>query len=143
MHLDPSQYALHINFPGGMPVDGPSAGIAMATAVYSAIKGIPVLHTVAMTGEMSIRGLVRPVGGIPAKIEAAKEAGANIIIIPKDNWQESFRDDPDAKIVPVERFEDVLRFALVGGLEDGKPQFDAAQIMTAGQAVGGGLPSAQ
>jgi Lon-like ATP-dependent protease len=141
--LDLSNTALHINFPGGMPVDGPSAGIAIATAIYSAVKGIPVLNTVAMTGEMSIRGLVRPVGGIPAKIEAAKEAGAKVVMIPRENWQESFRDDPDVKLVPVERFEDVLRLALVGGLDSEPPAFGAASLLPASPAVGGALPSAQ
>jgi len=117
-NVDARDYDLHVNFPGGMPVDGPSAGIAMATAIYSAIKGIPVLNTIAMTGEISIRGLVRPVGGVPSKIEAAVEAGATCVIIPKENWQESFCQLPNIKIVPVERFEDVLRLALVGGLEE-------------------------
>ncbi|MCL6517792.1 ATP-dependent protease LonB [Alicyclobacillus sp.] len=110
--LNVRDYDLHVNFPGGMPVDGPSAGIAMATAVYSAITGIPVSNTVALTGELSIRGLVRPVGGVPTKIEAAREAGAQTVIIPKENWQEIFLQMDGIKVVPVERFEDVLRLAL-------------------------------
>jgi Lon-like ATP-dependent protease len=116
--VDASDYDLHINFPGGMPVDGPSAGIAMATAIYSAIKGIPVHNTVALTGELSIRGYVRPVGGVPAKIEAAAQAGATAVIIPKENWQEMFLQFDGIKVIPVERLEDVLRFALVGGLDE-------------------------
>lgn len=141
--LDLSKTALHINFPGGMPVDGPSAGIAIATAVYSAVKQIPVQNTVALTGEISIRGLVRPVGGVPAKIEAAREAGAKIVIIPRENWQESFRNDPDLKIIPVERFEDVLRFALVGGMSDEDRPYDAPAVLPASPAVGTVFPSAQ
>lgn len=111
-------YDLHMNFPGGMPVDGPSAGIAMATAIYSAIKGIPVLNTVAMTGEISIRGLVRPVGGVPSKVEAAMEAGATHVVIPQENWQEMFLQYHGITVIPVDKFEDVLRFALVGGMEE-------------------------
>lgn len=116
--IEVANYDLHVNFPGGMPVDGPSAGIAMATAVYSAIRGIPVQNTVAMTGELSLRGQVKPVGGVPSKIEAAAEAGAQVVIIPKENWQDTFRADGTPKIVPVEYFEDVLRLSLVGGLEE-------------------------
>jgi len=69
---DCSCYDIHLNFPGGVPVDGPSAGIAIAAAVYSAIKNLPISSEIAMTGEISIRGKVRPVGGVVAKIEAAK-----------------------------------------------------------------------
>ncbi|QRF23193.1 ATP-dependent protease LonB [Alicyclobacillus sp. TC] len=115
--LHPFSYDLHINFPGGAPVDGPSAGITMAVAVCSAITRIPVLNTVAMTGELSIRGLVRPVGGVPAKIEAAKEAGAEVVLIPKENWQETFHNMNGIKIVPVEKLTDVLKLSLVGGVE--------------------------
>ena len=85
MGLNLRDYDIHLNFPGGIPLDGPSAGIAMATAIYSSITGQPVKPKVAMTGEISVRGLVRPVGGVIAKIEAAAEAG-----IPGDiaehNW---------------------------------------------------------
>ncbi len=123
--LNLSEYRIHINFPGGVPVDGPSAGIAIATAIYSAIRGIPVSNTVAMTGEISIRGLVRPVGGVAAKIEAAREAGAKLVIIPKENWQETFSQLDGVKVVPVERFEDVLRLSLVGGMDEVFRPFDA------------------
>lgn len=137
--IDVAAYDIHINFPGGTPVDGPSAGVAMAVAIYSAIKGIPVLNTVAMTGEISIRGLVRPVGGVPTKIEAAIEAGAEIVVIPKENWQEVFRGYNQVKVVPVEKFEDALRFALVGGIEDVPINFDRTAV--AGSSVGNALPS--
>ncbi|MCL6549324.1 MAG: ATP-dependent protease LonB, partial [Alicyclobacillus sp.] len=129
-NLDSRNYHLHINFPGGMPVDGPSAGIAMATAIYSAITGIPVLNTVAMTGEISIRGLVRPVGGVPAKIEAAVEAGAKTVIIPKENWQEVFRQYQDVRVVAVEKFEEVLNCALIDGFKGTHAPFDRKMVMT-------------
>lgn len=138
--VDVTNYHLHINFPGGTPVDGPSAGTAMATAIYSAIKGIPVLNTVAMTGEISIRGLVRPVGGVPAKIEAAAEAGATVVIIPKENWQDLLRKYDGIRVIPVEKFEDVLRFALVGGIEESQPVLDKSVVVPG--AVVHGLPSA-
>jgi len=110
--VDPRDYDLHINFPGGIPVDGPSAGITVATAVYSAITGRPVNHRVAMTGELSIRGLVRPVGGIVAKTEAARAAGAEVVLIPQENWQESFAHLA-IRVVPVRRIQEVLEAALV------------------------------
>ncbi|MBX5436587.1 MAG: ATP-dependent protease LonB [Alicyclobacillaceae bacterium] len=137
--LDARHYHLHINFPGGMPVDGPSAGIAMATAIYSAVTGVPVLNTVAMTGEISIRGLVRPVGGVPAKIMAAAEAGATTVIIPKENWQEVFRQYEGVRVVAVEKFEDVLRHALVDGVK-GPLAFDRKMVV-APTAMGAAMPS--
>jgi len=85
-------YDIHLNFPGGVPVDGPSAGIAIAAAVYSAIKNLPISSEIAMTGEISIRGKVRPVGGVVAKIEAAKNAGIKKVLIAKENWQDLFED---------------------------------------------------
>ncbi|MGB9802991.1 ATP-dependent protease LonB, partial [Desulfofundulus sp.] len=111
--VDPRDYDIHVNFPGGIPVDGPSAGVAVATAVYSAITGIPVDNRVAMTGEVSIRGLVLPVGGIVPKVEAARQAGARKVFIPRENYQELFRDLPDIEVVPVDRLDEVLRNALV------------------------------
>ncbi|EJY55980.1 Sigma 54 interacting domain-containing protein [Alicyclobacillus hesperidum URH17-3-68] len=116
-------YHIHVNFPGGMPVDGPSAGVAMAVAIYSAVRKQPVLNTIAMTGELSILGSVRPVGGVPAKVLAAVEAGAKIVLVPKANWQETFRQIEDIQVVPVERLEDVLKLSLVGALEEDTERF--------------------
>lgn len=105
-------YDVHVNFPGGLPTDGPSAGIAIATAVFSAIEQIPVKHEVALTGELSVRGYVKPVGGIVAKIEAAKQAGAKQVLIPRENWQSVFTGREDIEIIPVEKLEEVLEKAL-------------------------------
>lgn len=113
MDVDPGDYDIHINFPGGVPIDGPSAGVAVATAVYSAIKGIPVDNLTAMTGELSIRGLVMPVGGVVAKVEAARRAGAKRVLIPAENYQKMFRDMKEIDVIPVERLEDLLSLALV------------------------------
>jgi Lon-like ATP-dependent protease len=118
MDVDPLDYNLHVNFPGGIPVDGPSAGVTMATAIYSAIKGIPVDNCLAMTGEVSIRGFVKPIGGVVAKIEAAQQAGATRVIIPKDNWQDMFKSFDNIEIIPVERIEQVLELSLMPQTEE-------------------------
>ncbi len=110
--VDPRDYDLHVNFPGGAPADGPSAGVTIATAVYSAITGRLVDNRVAMTGEISIRGLVKPVGGIVAKVEAARQAGALKILIPAENYQELFKQLHEVEVIPVERLEQVFRVAL-------------------------------
>lgn len=107
MDVDCKEYEIHVNFPGGIPIDGPSAGIAIATAVYSAIENIPVSSDIAMTGEISIRGKVKPVGGVIAKVEAAKQAGIKKVVIPKENWQELF-NDMDIEVIPVEDINEVL-----------------------------------
>ncbi|MDQ6418650.1 ATP-dependent protease LonB [Paenibacillus sp. LHD-117] len=107
--LNPQDFDLHINFPGGTPIDGPSAGIAMATAITSAIRGIPIDNKLAMTGEVGIHGNVKPVGGVLAKVEAAFQAGAVQVIIPKENWQAIFADLDGLKVIPVDRVDEVFR----------------------------------
>lgn len=107
--LSPQNYDLHINFPGGTPIDGPSAGIAMATAIASAITGVPVDNKLAMTGEVGIHGNVKPVGGVLAKVEAAFQAGAVQVIIPRENWQAIFADLDGLRVIPVDRVEEVFR----------------------------------
>lgn len=84
-NTNPKNYNIHLNFPGGMPVDGPSAGVAIFIALYSAIHNIPVRNNYAFTGEISIFGNILPVGGVKEKIEAAKNAGAIKVYIPKEN----------------------------------------------------------
>ncbi|WP_028547652.1 ATP-dependent protease LonB [Paenibacillus sp. UNC451MF] len=110
--INPYNYDLHINFPGGTPIDGPSAGVSMATAIASAVKQIPVDNHIAMTGEVGIHGKVKPVGGVVAKVEAAFQAGATKVIIPKENWQEIFSGLNGLEVVPVESVEEVLYHAL-------------------------------
>jgi Lon-like ATP-dependent protease len=112
MNVDPRNYDIHVNFPGGIPIDGPSAGVTVATAVYSAIVNIPVYNTVAMTGEVSIRGNVRPIGGVVAKVEAARQAGAKKVIIPKDNWQDMFQEMTDIQVIAVEHLDEVIKHSL-------------------------------
>jgi len=112
-NIDCSKYDIHVNFPGGGPVDGPSAGISIATAIYSAITGECVDNEVAMTGELSIHGHVKPIGGVNAKIRAAIKAGAKKIIIPAENWQESFDSEKDAKIFSVKSIKEVIDISLL------------------------------
>lgn len=106
-------YDVHLNFPGGIPIDGPSAGAAMATAIYSAAMGLPVDNTVAITGELSIRGMIKPVGGVAAKVEAARQAGCCRVLIPKENWQQGFERVEGVEIIAVDRLEEVLNNALL------------------------------
>ena len=106
--LNVRDYDIHLNFPGGIPVDGPSAGVGIATAVYSAMTGIPVDNKVAMTGELSIRGLLCPVGGVMAKIEAAREAGVKRVFIPRKNWQYLFDKETCLQVIPVDWLQEIL-----------------------------------
>jgi ATP-dependent Lon protease len=108
---------LHIHVPAGAtPKDGPSAGITMATAMVSAYTGIPVRKDLAMTGEITLRGRVLPIGGLKSKILAAHLAGAKMVVIPRKN-EKDLRDIPDEirkqiKIVLVESMDQVLETAL-------------------------------
>ncbi|NLC07900.1 MAG: ATP-dependent protease LonB [Syntrophomonadaceae bacterium] len=110
--VDPRDYDIHINFPGGTPVDGPSAGVTIATAAYSAMLNVPVDNRLAMTGEVSVRGEIKPVGGVVAKVEAARQAGVKRVLIPKENWQELFRDLEGIEVIPVTSLEEVLQLAI-------------------------------
>lgn len=105
--IDTADYNIHINFPGGIPVDGPSAGLAIACALYSSVHGFPVDNLLALTGEVSIRGDIYPVGGVPAKLKAAQAAGAKRAFIPASNWQQNF-EKMNIEVVPVRHFFDIL-----------------------------------
>lgn len=120
LDVNPWDFDIHLNFPGGVPVDGPSAGIAVAVAVYSAITDTPVDNSIAMTGEISIRGKVMPVGGIVAKVEAAKTAGAKKVIIPKENYQDIL-NNIGIEVIPVEDIREVIDIALKNGKQRIKP----------------------
>jgi len=102
-------YNIHINFPNSMPVDGPSAGIAILCAVFSAITKVPIDNRLAMTGEISIKGRVCGVGGVAEKIDAATFAGAKRVIIPRENWQSRFGELGDVEVVAVDNVSDVMR----------------------------------
>ncbi|PSQ44392.1 ATP-dependent protease LonB [Halobacteriales archaeon SW_7_68_16] len=149
---DISQKDIHIQFvqTGQQGVDGDSASITVATAVISALEDIPVHQNVAMTGSLSVRGDVLPVGGVTHKIEAAAKAGCEKVIIPKANEQDVMIEDEykdQIEIVPVSHISEVLEHALAGEPEkDG--MIDRLRSITGkalDQQVGrqGGSPSPQ
>jgi len=113
---DMQKYDLHIHVPeGAVPKDGPSAGITITTALASLFTGKKVDPTLAMTGEVSLRGNVMPIGGLPEKLMAAVRAGVKSVFIPKENV-EDLEDIPEEvkkelTITPVERVSDVLKMA--------------------------------
>ncbi len=107
--IDTNDYDLHINIVGGGNIDGPSAGLAIFLALYSAITKIPLPQDVAVTGELSIQGKVRAVGGIVEKLYAARQAGMRRILIPKENIREVDGTFPGLDIVAVARVEQILQ----------------------------------
>ncbi|KYK24095.1 ATP-dependent protease LonB [Thermoplasmatales archaeon SM1-50] len=118
MGRDISKHDIHIQFIGTYEgVEGDSASISLITAVISAMESVTVRQDVAMTGSISIRGTVLPIGGVTAKIEAAAEAGIKTVLIPKANLNDVLIEDKYKKIIeiiPVETLTDVLQNALVG-----------------------------
>ncbi|OLS41503.1 ATP-dependent protease LonB [Bacillus sp. MRMR6] len=112
MGVPADDFDIHVNFPGGVPIDGPSAGIAMATGIYSAIYKIPIDNKVAMTGEISIHGNVKPIGGVYPKVKAAKKAGATTVIIPEENMQSILNEIKGIDIIPVSNLSEVFEIAL-------------------------------
>ncbi|MFT5482392.1 MAG: ATP-dependent Lon protease [Halieaceae bacterium] len=108
---------IHIHVPeGATPKDGPSAGVAMCTALVSVLTGIPVRSTVAMTGEITLRGEVLPIGGLKEKLLAAHRGGIDVVVIPKEN-ERDLKEIPDniksdLKIIAVKWIEEVLEIAL-------------------------------
>lgn len=116
---DISNMDVHIQFVGTYEgVEGDSASISIATAVISAIEGIPVDQSVAMTGSLSVKGEVLPVGGVTQKIEAAIQAGLKKVIIPKDNIDDVLLDaehEGRIEVIPVSRIDEVLEYVLEDG----------------------------
>jgi len=120
---DISNHDIHVQFVGSREgTEGDSASISVATAVISALEEVEVDQSVAMTGSLSVRGQVLPVGGITAKIEAASEMGIKKVLIPKANMKDVLIEDKYLKrveIIPVETLRDVLTHALVGTRKEG------------------------
>jgi len=109
---------LHIHVPAGaIPKDGPSAGITLAVALISTLTATPVRHTVAMTGEITLRGQVLPVGGVKEKILAAKRAGVQCVVFPHGNRQDVADMPPKLRrglrVVFARTMDEVLAIALV------------------------------
>jgi ATP-dependent Lon protease len=132
--FQPENFDLHINFPGGTPVDGPSAGVAMAVAIASAMTKRPVDNKLAMTGEVSIHGGVKPVGGVIAKVEAAFQSGAETVLIPKENWQAIFEGLEGIKVIPVDRMEDVFRYVFGDPMIHMEPEWQINELPVAADA---------
>ncbi|MFC3863814.1 endopeptidase La [Alcaligenes aquatilis] len=140
---------LHVHFPeGATPKDGPSAGIAITTAIVSSLTGIPVRSDVAMTGEITLRGEVLPIGGLKEKLLAAQRGGIKTVMIPEENVKD-LADIPDnvkntLEIIPVRWIDRVLEVALqdaVTPLSDEEVARLAAEALAATRAAGTGSES--
>ncbi len=107
--IDCSKYNIAFNIPGGIPMDGPSAGVALSVALMSALTGKPPKARLAYTGEMTLNGEVRAVGGVREKLLAAKEAGVNQVIIPRSNAGQA--DGSDIDVVLVDDISEVMNIA--------------------------------
>ena len=113
---DISDYDIHIQFVDTHGVDGDSASITIATAIISALEDIPIRQDLAMTGSLSVRGEVLPIGGVTAKIEAAASSGIKTVIIPRANLQDVLLDDKYqdmVKVVAVDSLDEVMQHALI------------------------------
>jgi ATP-dependent Lon protease len=137
---------IHVHVPeGATPKDGPSAGVAMATSIVSILTGIPIRREIAMTGEITLRGRVLPIGGLKEKLLAALRAGITTVFIPKDN-EKDLAEIPDnvkkhLKIIPVAHVDDVIAQALVRKpeaiewVEPAEPAVPAAAEPVAGASL--------
>ena len=113
-----SDYDIHIQFVDTHGVDGDSASITIATAVISALEDIPIRQDLAMTGSLSVRGEVLPIGGVTAKIEAAARLGIKAVVIPRANMQDVMLDsewEGTIEVLPVDTLDEVMEHALVRG----------------------------
>lgn len=111
---DLADYDVHINVVGGGRIDGPSAGAAIALAILSALEGWPAAQNVAITGEISIQGKVRAVGGIPEKLYGARQAGMKAVLVPAENRAEVPEDPGNLRVVFVSDLEEALPYFFPG-----------------------------
>ncbi len=138
---------IHVHVPeGATPKDGPSAGVAMATSIVSVLTKIPVKASLAMTGEITLRGRVLPIGGLKEKLLAALRGGIKTVLIPKEN-EKDLAEIPDnvkkgLQIVAVRTVDEVLRHALVRQPEPVEWVEVEAERVAPSAAEGAGEPSA-
>ena len=144
-----NQRDIHVHVPeGATPKDGPSAGVGMTTSIVSVLTGIPIRRNVAMTGEVTLRGRVLPIGGLKEKLLAALRGGIKTVLIPKDN-EKDLADIPDIvkkglEIIPVSNVDEVLERALASPMTPIEwteaDQAEATALATrSGDDVGSGL----
>jgi len=142
---DISNHDVHVQFVGTYEgVEGDSASISVATAVISALEDVPVDQTVAMTGSLSVRGVVLPVGGVTAKIEAAAETGIERVLIPMDNMKDvvlEARYQDKIEVIPVETLNEVLTHALVSGKKKEGLMNKLTKLVELGPGSASGMPS--
>ena len=114
---DVSDYDIHIQFVDTHGVDGDSASITIATAIISALENIPIRQDLAMTGSLSVRGEVLPIGGVTAKIESAAKSGIKTVVIPRANAQDVLLDSQfeSIEVIPVDTLDEVMQHALLIG----------------------------
>jgi ATP-dependent Lon protease len=137
----PKEKSLHIHVPAGaIPKDGPSAGVTIVSSLYSLLTGHVAANNLAMTGEVTLRGIVLPVGGIKEKVLAAKRAGINTVILPKMNEKDILEIEPevlgDLQTIYVECIEDVLNIAFEGKSQPGRGRLAGQDDKTANSTIG-------
>ena len=142
---DISDYDIHIQFVDTHGVDGDSASITIATAVISALESIPIRQDLAMTGSLSVRGEVLPIGGVTAKIEAAARSGIKTVIIPRANEQDVLLDtkyESMIEVIPVDTLDEVMEFALIKHAEKAGLVERLGAVIDRLTPVTGSVPSA-
>ncbi len=107
---DIRNYDVHVNIVGGGRIDGPSAGVAMLIAIISAVKGVPIPQNIAVTGEVSLRGNVKPIGSVHEKVFAARQAGIRTVFVPEVNHEELPRYISGVRVIGVKSVEEILQY---------------------------------
>ena len=142
---DISDYDIHIQFVDTHGVDGDSASITIATAIISALESIPIRQDLAMTGSLSVRGEVLPIGGVTAKIEAAARSGIKTVIIPRANEQDVLLDtkyESMIEVIPVDTLDEVMEVALIKHAEKAGLVERLGAVIDRLTPVTGSVPSA-
>ena len=139
-NMDQTKLDIQFNIPGGIPVDGPSAGVAIFIALLSAYTGKAASHTLASTGEVTISGEIRPVGGVREKIMAAEAAGATRVLVPLANWEESFSEFK-VEVIPVETTREAVSHAFPDEASKTQIAREGVRAINQEQLAAAGCPS--